>query len=202
MFKKYPGTLYFFLLILVLTQGIHAQNSYRDRYQQPEKIMDCLGIYPGMIIGEAGAGEGYFTFKLSKRVGDAGKIYANDIDQDALRTIRNKCKQEGVKNIETLLGEVEDPLFPEAQMDMVVMMYVFHDLDKPVVFLKNILKSLKPGANVVIIDRDPDKFGYDRSHFMTRETVLKHVKNAGYVIDRIETFLVRDNIYILYHPDQ
>ncbi len=84
----------------------------RDAELQPERVMDAIGIRPGMVVGEAGAGRGYFTFKLARRVGETGKVYANDIDNDALAHVRERCRDESVRNIETVLGEVADPPFP------------------------------------------------------------------------------------------
>jgi len=159
--------------------------------------MDILGIKAGMTIGEAGAGDGYFTFYLSERVGKTGKIFANDIEEDKLDKISKKCKDGSITNITTILGEQTDPLFPQNQMDMVVMMYVFHDLTKPVEFLLNIRKYLKPGAQVVIIDRDPDKYGASYDHFLTSGQIKKIVIEAKYKLIKIETFLSRDNIYVL-----
>ena len=81
--------------------------------------------------------------------------------------INQKAEREGIKNITTILGKVKDPLFPQKEMDLVFMCYVFHDLDRPVEFLKNIKKSLKPGATVVILDQDPGKTG--DHHFFTQK---------------------------------
>jgi len=169
----------------------------RDRHHQPDKVMDAVGVKEGMTIGEVGAGHGYFTFHLSRRVGTSGKIYANDISRGSLSSIRMKCKEEGIANIATIVGEVEDPLFPEAELDMVFIVNAFHDLAKPVQLLDNLIPSLKPGAAVVIIDRDPDKVrGFNR-HVLTQEEVLEHIKNSDFDLERIETFLPQHNIYII-----
>ena len=108
-----------FLISVIIT--LVAQHPGRDSWQQPERIIDSLEIKPGMAIGEAGAGDGYFTFHLAKRVGDTGKIFANDIDRGALDDLEKRAERETVTNIMTLLGEVDDPLFPEGQMDMIIM---------------------------------------------------------------------------------
>ena len=92
----------------------------RDHWQQPEKIMDIAGVKEGMIIGEAGAGSGYFTYHLSERVGNQGRIYANDIVRSELKKIRKHCLENKISNITTILGEEKDPLFPVEQMDMVL----------------------------------------------------------------------------------
>jgi ubiquinone/menaquinone biosynthesis C-methylase UbiE len=129
-------------------------------------------------------------------VGDRGHVYANDIVQRALNAIQNQCEQDSIENITTVRGEVDDPLFPESELDMIVMVYAFHDFARPVDWLIKTKKYLKPGATVVIIDRDPQKYGYDSGHFMTKEEILKAAENADYELLRIETFLTRENIYI------
>jgi ubiquinone/menaquinone biosynthesis C-methylase UbiE len=163
--------------------------------------MDTIGVESGMIIGEVGAGEGYFTFKLSERVGPEGRIYANDIKKSVLETIEEKSQENNIENITIVHGEIEDPLFPNDKLDMIVMMIVYHDLEKPVQFFRNIKKYLKPSANVVIIDRDPDRWGSGWDHFMTKEAILDSVKKSDYDLVRLETFLEKDNIYI-FHPKE
>jgi len=152
--------------------------------------MDTVGVKPGMIIGEAGAGRGYLTFKLSKRVGDEGKIYANDIDKSVLRAIENRCKREGVGNITTVVGEVEDPLFPETALDMIIMLHAFHDFTKKVEWLKNAKKYMKESASLVIIDR------HDSHTRLNKERVQELGKEAGYLLAQYETFLSSDYIYV------
>jgi ubiquinone/menaquinone biosynthesis C-methylase UbiE len=170
---------------------------YRDKYHQPEKVMELVGVKPGMVIGEVGAGKGYFTFKLSGRVGQSGKIYANDIDRSVLRAVRERCERDGVANIETILGEVEDPLFPEDALDMVFIVNAFHDLVRPVALLNNLTASLKPGARIVILDRDPAKYRDSHGHFLTKEEVLERIEESDFELDRVETFLPQHNIYII-----
>jgi ubiquinone/menaquinone biosynthesis C-methylase UbiE len=187
-----------------------AAGDERDRaqWQQPEKVMDTIGVKPGMVIGEAGVGRGFFTFKLAKRVGETGKVFANEIDENDLRYIRERCEREGINNIETILGEVEDPLFAKGKMDMVFMVYVLHHLDEPIAFLRNIVPSLKPGATVILLERDPHKWppgnqghhrAYDagRHDFMPDPIVLERIREAGYELLKRETFLERDNIYVI-----
>lgn len=170
----------------------------RDIWQQPEKVMDAIGINQGMTIGEPGAGDGYFTFHLSKRVGERGHIFANDINENGLLYIERECKKRGITNITTIIGSVEDPKFPKGKMEMVVMVYVFHDLENPVVFLRNIIPSMKPGAKLVLLEREPlkTKNTYDKTHFYTKEIILSLTSEAGFNLERIETFLPKDTIYI------
>lgn len=167
----------------------------RDQWQQPQRVMDAIGVKPGMIIGEAGVGQGYFTFKLARRVGPSGKIYANEINADYLETIEQTCRDKNIKNIQTILGREGDPLFPDGQLDMVIMVYVFHHLMSPTEFLQNIAKALKPGATVVLLEQDPSKTG--STHFLPAKDVIRLIHSANYEILNILDFLEKDKIYII-----
>lgn len=190
--RSYVARILFLLLIPVCF--VWGQRD-RDRWQQPEKIIEAIGIKPGMVIGEAGAGEGYFTFKLAPHVGEQGIIYANDIDRSALRKLEKQAAHEGIGNIKTIVGKVTDPLFPNGELDMLIMVYVFHDLTKPLPFLENIKEDLKPGAPLVMVEGDPDKH-YGEGHFYKQAKVIELVNSAGYELTRMETFLPRDTIFI------
>lgn len=194
--------LFFGLALLVFSLALHAEYEYekphRDSYQKPDKVLEVIGVKPGMVIGEPGAGKGYFTLKLARKVGPTGKIYANDIAQKELDILKSKVKKQGLTNVVIIKGKLTDPLFPEGQLDMVFMSYVLHDLSRPVPFLENLKPSLKANAPLVILERDPEKYDKTAWHFWKKEKILKTVKAAGYRLDRIETFLPRDNIYIFY----
>jgi ubiquinone/menaquinone biosynthesis C-methylase UbiE len=189
--------LYTAFVIGALCLSLSLALNTRDKYHQPEKVMDVVGVKPGMIIGEVGAGTGYFTFKLAKRVGDLGHVYANDISRSSLKSLDNRCERDGVTNIDTIVGKEEDPLLPRG-LDMVFIVNAFHDLANPVALLNNLAESLKPNAPVVIIDRDPAKLDYSTSHFLTKQEVLQKIEESVFVLDRIEIFLSQHNIYIIH----
>lgn len=182
------------------------EKKINEERQPPEKVMDAIGVKPGMIIGEVGAGRGRYTVHLAHRVGSEGKIYANDIDEKALSYLRERCRRNNIQNIETILGKVDDPLFPERSLDMVIMVWVYHMLEKPIPLMKNLRPSLKPGATVVILD-PPDeeideeikelKGKLDPDRLTIKERIEKGGEEAGFELVRIETFLPKDTIYIL-----
>lgn len=169
----------------------------RETWQPPEKILDAIGVKPGMRVGEAGAGQGYFTFPLARRIGPAGVVFANDIATSSLDAIRERASREGVAHIKTVVGTVEDPRFPEKGLDVVVMVYVLHMLERPLPFLKNLRSYVKAGGSLVIIERNTV---VERAHapsFMTNRQILETLsEGGGYRLDRTETFLPRDTIYI------
>ena len=198
--REHIRTVLWVIALCVLLEPLFGQvpsGADRDSWQQPEKVMDVIGVKAGMTIGEVGAGNGYFTFKLAGRVGPSGLVYANDIDANALRNLAAGAEQRKIGNIVTVKGEVDDPLFPPGVMDLVIMVYVFHEVAQPVKLLQNIKASLKPNAAVVILDQDPDKVRSSSGHFFPKDKILKLVSEAGFEVVGIETFLPRDNFYIL-----
>ncbi len=167
----------------------------RDRAHQPDRVMDLAGVEAGMVIGEVGAGSGYFTFHLARRVGETGRIFANDISRRALDSLRRRCEREKITHIKTILGEEEDPRLPP-DLDMVFIVNAFHDIARPVPLLNNLASSLKPGARVIILDRDPERFR-DSGHFLTQQEVREKIAESVFELERVETFLPQHNIYII-----
>jgi ubiquinone/menaquinone biosynthesis C-methylase UbiE len=212
--KRIPAAVSLFLLLLAWSVGfLAAQTDLSEsreisatRRQPPDKVMDAIGVKPGMVVGEIGAGRGRYTVYLARRVGESGKILANDINKRSLDYLRDRCRRLGFGNVETILGEMEDPLFPEDSLDMAIMVWVYHHLDKPDPLLENLRPSLKPGATLVIID-PPDheidgEFGIDRNDpNNTVPTIRKRIERSaeasGYELVRVETFLPKDLIFIL-----
>ena len=183
-------------LVVAIPFGSSDGQTAREEWQPPDKIMDAIGVEPGMIIGEPGAGRGYLTFYLAERVGNEGRIYANDISQSALDEITSRAKREGIDNIEVVMGEIKDPVFPVNDLDMVIMVYVLHMLDKPMEFMENVKKYMTPDTPLVIIERNTHT---ERAHppsFMTNREILETLQETDYVLERTETFLPRDTIYI------
>ena len=97
---------------------------------------------------------------------------------------------------EIILGETEDPLLPQ-DLDIVFIVNAFHDIRRQVPLLNNLATSLKPGAPVVIIDRDPIKINNFSGHVLTQEELLEKIEESVFELDRIETFLPQHNIYII-----
>jgi SAM-dependent methyltransferase len=172
------------------------EKGLNDR-QPPVKIMDTIGMKPGMVIGEIGAGRGRMTMWIADRVGDSGKVYANDIDRRALEHLMERCKRDGFQNVEIIIGEVEDPKLPANTLDIAFMINVYHHLDNPVPLIRNILPSLKPDGILAIVECDPDKVDWGKEHGCSgKKDMVKELKEAGFEDVRIETFLNEDNIYI------
>jgi ubiquinone/menaquinone biosynthesis C-methylase UbiE len=175
---------------------------WTNERQPPDKVMDAIGLKPGMIVGEVGAGQGRYTVHLATRVGAAGRVYANDIDEADLAVLADRCRRDHLANVKTIVGRVDDPLFPQKSLDLAFMVLTYHHLAEPVALLKNLKSSLKPGATVVVIDPDPAKEpGRPASEYTPRDKIEREAAAAGFEIARIETFLSRDSIFILRVKD-
>jgi len=157
--------------------------------------MDAIGLAPGMIVGEAGAGDGYFTLPMARRVGPSGAVVANDISARALRSLREETDRGGLTNVTTVQGEVDDPKFPRRDLDMVVIVHAFHDFSRPVEWLINLKKYLRPGATLAIIDRDPEQGA--ESHFWPRERVIRHAREAGFEFVK-GVFDISDHLILVF----
>ena len=165
--------------------------------QPPDLVLKTIGIKPGMIIGEVGAGRGRYTVHIASRIAPTGMIYANDIEKEYLKYTEKRCADHGLTNVKTVLGELTDPKLPPAALDIVIMVNVVHCLAEPVELLRNIKKSLKPDGVIAIVEGNLDKEPSAAGEWYSRSKLLKIYKDAGYDLVREETFLPKDNIYFL-----
>lgn len=186
-----------FLLAAEPSFEIESWEERLNRRQPPVEIMDALGMRPGMVIGEVGAGSGRMTMWIAERVAADGKVYANDIDRKALRKLEKRAKRAGMDHVETVVGEDEDPLLPDGELDMVFMINVYHHVDDPVTLLRNALPSLKPGGFLAIVECDPGKVDWAKDHGCAgRDRLDAELEEAGWEIVRVETFLDEDGLYV------
>ena len=172
---------------------------FSNAIQPPDVVMDLIGVTPGLIIGEVGAGRGRVTVHLAARVGETGKVYANDINAASLDYLKDRCKRQGISNVETILSLVDDARFPANRLDLVFMAWVYHHVDKPVPLLKSVLPSLKPWGSVVMVEPIRVETQTKRTaRVLTRELVGREAKEAGFELaGMIEGRLKEDNIFVL-----
>ena len=165
-----------------------------NEWQPPKLIMDAMGLEAGMVIGEIGAGGGRFTVWFADRVGESGKVYANDIDMGALLHLKKRCKKYTFTNVIPRMGKRADPNIPAGVLDIAFMIGTYHHLDKPVGLIRNIIPALKQDGVLVIVENDPEKSGWT-SHTTPKDILIEQVDQAGFELIKIDTFLRRDNIY-------
>jgi predicted methyltransferase len=133
----------------------------RAAWQKPDQIMDALGIADGSTVADIGAGAGWFTIILARRVGPNGTVYAEDVQRQMLEAIRRRVSREGLLNVQGRLGTTTDPRLPERAIDaiLVVDMYSEVDVDDRVTFLRNLARALKPNGRIGIVNYKPGQGG-------------------------------------------
>lgn len=135
----------------------HQAADWLDRPERvieeaPALLIKSLKLKPGMIIADVGAGSGYLSFPMAKLVGPSGKVYAEDIQQEMLDIVAAKAKRSGVKNVTPWLGSPTDPKLPPQSIDLILLVDVYHEIDQPFEMAENMVKSLKKGGRLVLVE--------------------------------------------------
>ena len=126
----------------------------RDRLREADEVMNRAGIVKGMTVADIGAGEGYYTTRLAARVGQDGRVLAQDIVPEVRDTLADRVNRERLDNVSVKLGEPEDPKLPVNSFDRIFMVHMYHEIGAPFEFLWHLRPALKPGGQVIIVDAD------------------------------------------------
>lgn len=126
----------------------------RDRVNEAEDIMDRAGIRPGMTVADIGAGEGYYTVRLARRVGDKGRVLAEDIMPEVIEALSRRITREKWDNVSLKLGTQEDPKLPENSFDRIMMVHMYHEIAEPYAFLWHLSPALKKDGELIVVDAD------------------------------------------------
>jgi predicted methyltransferase len=156
----------------------------RDEWQRPAEVMDALGAKPGHRVADIGCGFGYFTFRLAARVGAEGKVYAVDIDEEAVEKVRRRKESEKLAQVEPILGKSDDPRLPN-DLDAVLIVDTYHEFREYDRMMQAVFRALKPGGRLVIIDGEgptgKPRTEYHRLHTIPSELVREEVGSNGFV---------------------
>jgi len=126
----------------------------RDRLGEARLVMEWSRIQPGMTLADIGAGEGYYTVRLAERVGQKGRVLAEDIDPGAIERLGRRIEKERLDNVSIKLGTPDNPMLPGASFDRIFMVHMYHDVAEPYAFLWYLRPALKAGGSVVVVDAD------------------------------------------------
>jgi predicted methyltransferase len=166
----------------------------RDEWNKPDVIMDALGIADGAVVADLGAGGGWFTLRLARRVGPNGLVYAEDIQPQMIEAIARRVQHEGLTNVRTVMGSPTDPRLPDG-LDAALIVNAYREMDEParpdviLTLLQNVSRALKPLGRLGVVDFLPGGGGpgpaaEDR---VNAEAVIGTVERAGLVLQSRET---------------
>lgn len=128
----------------------------RDRRNEAGEVMDKAGIKPGMTVADIGAGEGYYTIRLAERVGENGRVLAEDIIPAVRDALAERVTRERLQSVSVRLGAPADPRLPDNSFDRVLMIHMYHEIEQPYEFLWRMRPSLRGDGLVIVVDADRD----------------------------------------------
>ena len=131
-----------------------ADEDVRDRLGESEDVMNQSDIRPGMTVADIGAGDGYYTARLSERVGSEGRVLAQDIMPQVIERLGDRITRERLENVSIRLGAADDPRLPGNSFDRVLMVHMYHEIEEPYAFLWRLWPSLRAGGQVIVVDGD------------------------------------------------
>jgi len=130
----------------------HDEQS-RDKVGEAERVMNLLGVKPGLTVADIGAGSGYYTVRLAKRVGPEGHVYAEDVVPEYLERLAQRVRSEGLTGTVTLVrGDPHDPQLPAGSVDIALLVHMYHEVQQPYGLLWNLRPALRTGAQVAVVD--------------------------------------------------
>lgn len=170
----------------------------REATEQPEKVLDALKIAPGSTVADIGAGTGYFSLRLAKRVSPQGRVLATDIQPQMLALLDENRRAAGIRNIEPILCTPTDAKLPEGQLDLALMVDVYHELAYPEETMAQVRRALKPDGRLVLVEyRGEDaSVPIKPEHKMTLAQVRSEIEPMGFRLQEVFEFLVHQRVIV------
>jgi len=160
------------------------ESPQRVATQKVDQVLSDLSLKPGMIVADIGAGSGFFSRPLAKAVAPGGKVYAVDIQQGLLDYISKRDAEEHIRNVQTVLGEYDDPKLPERNIDLAFINDVLHHIEHRAVYLKALATYMKPSGRIAIIEMnkdDPNTGHKNQPELLVgRDEIMQWMSGAGF----------------------
>lgn len=182
------------LIFILLVACSAAEGARRERWEERDEWQNVPGIFSAMGVGlgarvaDVGSRDGYLTLRLADAVGISGRVYAVDIDDEALERLHETLEDEDIGNVVTVLSETDDPKLPGRSFDAVVIVNAYHEMDQYASMLEHIRRALKPGGRLVVVDaisegkRGESRSRQTSSHEIALDYVKQDLVEAGFEI--------------------
>ncbi len=174
----------------------------REREEQPEKAIAALNLKPGMFVGDVGAGTGFYSLRIARRVAPSGIVFANDIQPGMLDRLKANAAAQRVTNIRTVLGSESDPRLPASTLDVVILVDVYHEFSEPQHMLDRIRDALKPNGRLVLLEfrKEDPNVPIRPEHKMSVDQVKAEVTPEGYQFEKVIDTLPWQHILFFRKP--
>jgi len=175
------------------------ERSEREAEEKPEAALDALGLKPGMVVADVGAGSGYMSLRMARRVGPSGRVYAEDIQPEMLRLLRENEVKAKLSNVQTVLGTETDPKLPAGKMDLILLVDVYHEFSQPQKMLRQLRQALKPNGRLVLLEyrKEDPSIPIRPEHKMSVQEVNTELEAEGFQLAQVIETLPRQHILIL-----
>jgi SAM-dependent methyltransferase len=168
----------------------------RDRIGEAEQVMTLAGVKAGMSVADVGAGEGYYTVRLSPIVGRDGRVLAQDISAETRELLSQRVQREGLDNVAVRLGEPSDPKLPANSFDRILLVHMYHEVTDPYAFLWNLRTGLKQDGEVIVVDADRAV----KRHGIPPQRLKCELAALGLRLDRFQRLPGGDSYFAAFKP--
>jgi len=180
----------FLFLIPCIGFAQYSENDWdeRDKWMDTRVIFEMAGITKGSFVADIGCHEGYLSVRLARKVGEDGRVYAVDVVESRLETLKENLKNRALFNVNTVLGDFDNPKLPKGTLDVVVIMDTYHEMKDYFTILRHAKDALKPGGRIVIIEKLKTRVkGKSRdtqtdAHSLGTKYVKQELKKVGFNI--------------------
>jgi tRNA A58 N-methylase Trm61 len=166
--------------------------------EEPDAAVEVLKIPKGAAVADIGAGSGYMTVRLARRVGPTGIVYANDVQPQMLEMLRRRIEKDKIANVTLVQGAIDDPKLPAASVDLELMVDVYHEFSQPQAMLRGLRQALKPGGRLVLLEyrKEDPTIPIRLEHKMTVAEAKMEVEAEGFTLVKVDESLPRQHILI------
>jgi SAM-dependent methyltransferase len=170
----------------------------RDQEERPDVALDSLALKTGMVVADVGAGTGYMSLRMARLVGPSGKVYAEDIQPEILALLKQKQAKLRITNVETVLGTPSDAKLPAGDIDLELLVDVYHEFSEPRKMLDSLRSALRPEGRLVLLEyrKEDPSIPIRPEHTMTVQEVKAELGAAGFRLDRVVETLPLQHILI------
>ena len=174
-----------------------AASESREQWQRYADIVAALAVDSGSRVADIGAGSGFYTERLAKRVGQSGRVFAVDVDEQSIGRLQQLVAAQALSNVELILGKPEDPRLPYRSLDAALIVNAYHEMVRHSDMLREILAALRPGGRLVILDNTPNDKSSPRyrqvdGHQIDIDIVVGELRDAGFeIVSREDEFVSR-----------
>jgi ubiquinone/menaquinone biosynthesis C-methylase UbiE len=179
-----------------IVSSSYSNEDARDSVGEAETVMKLADIRAGMYVADIGAGEGYYTVRLSPLVGRTGRVLAQDIVPETRTSLANRVQRENLDNVAVKLGEPNNPQLPDGSFDRILMIHMYHEIERPSEFLWHVRTDLKKGGRVVVVDADRPT---DR-HGTPPRLLICEFASVGYELTRFERLSGSESYFAQFEP--